>query len=333
MEAPKLTILIVTWNSAGFLPDLIVSLNSQTCKNYSVTVVDNASSDDTVKIIKAGLPQARIVQNKENLDFARANNQGIALVETPYVLLANHDLILEPDCLAILLDAIEKDPLIGSAGAKLLRWQKNSDHQNIIDSTSLKAFPSRRFIERGENDRDHGQFDQPEEVLGISGALVLLRKSALNDIACQGEILDEDFVSLKEDIDLALRLRWQGWKSAYAPMAIAWHKRGTARQTGPSDWATIVNRKMKSTRSNYASYRNHFLLLVKNESPVNLLLASPFICLYELKKFLYLLLFEQKTVLALFDVLKLLPKMIKKRRIIMKNRKISAAKMRKWFVN
>ncbi|MFH1030217.1 MAG: glycosyltransferase, partial [bacterium] len=209
----------------------------------------------------------------------------------------------------------------------------------IIDSVGLKIFRSQRVIEKGQGEEDTGQYDKIEEVFGVSGAAPVYRIEALEDVKIPHtdhllvmerelfEYFDEDFFSYKEDVDLAYRLRWRGWKSFTIPEAVAYHKRTAKDVTGrKSDFFAALNRKNKSKFANYHSQRNQLFLLVKNLPKLNFAVIW-----YEVKKFIYELIFEWSTFKAWIDTLKKIRVMLEKRRWIMGNKKIEDEEMGKWF--
>ncbi|MCX7779141.1 MAG: glycosyltransferase family 2 protein [Patescibacteria group bacterium] len=365
----KVAIQIVTWNSLKFLPDCLKAIKAQTYQNFSILIIDNASQDGTREYLQKNFPEINILRNNRNLGFATAHNRGLRLNQgDDYILVINPDIILEKDWLEKILPIIEEDREIGAIGGKLLKIY-TSDFEleekvktKIIDSTGLKIFKSRRVIDRGEGELDCGQYNKKEEVFGLSGACVLYRRQALEDIKiiinkkksntnpqiskdeylCEkfiidgkvkrecGEYFDEDFFSYKEDVDLSWRLRLRGWKIFYYPQAIAYHYRQVYSQ-GKKIKEIIKRRKEKSPLVNYLSYRNHLYCLIKNDFFINFLKDLPLIIFYELKKLFYLFFFEQKTLKGWWEILKNLPKIIKKRKYIMKNKKISSQEIRKWF--
>ncbi len=338
----KVSIHIVSWNSLKFLPDCLKSIFSQTYKNFSVLVIDNASNDGTIEFLQKNFPEVKIFKNNKNLGFAKAHNQGINLTKSEFVLILNPDIILKEDFLEKILSEIEKDEKIGAISGKILKIYTSEPEieervkTKIIDSTGLKIFKSRRVINRGEGELDKGQYDKVEEVFGLSGACVLFRRQALEDIKISKDLrsyyeyFDEDFFAYKEDFDLSYRLRWRGWKIIYLPNAIAYHYRqifGTKFKIKE----IIKRRREKSPLINYLSYRNHLFSLIKNESFENFLKDLPFIFFYELKKFFYILFFEQSTLKAILEIIKKLPQMLKKRKYIMKNRLITSNEIRKFY--
>lgn len=358
---PKLFITMVIWNSKDFLRDAVGSIAKQTDRDFGMIVVDNGSVDRGVDFLREKFPGITVIRNTQNLGFARAHNQAIAMAKTLWdrggvredrlILVTNPDIILSPECVARLRQAILEDAGRGSCGGKLMKISRasiapdGSIASDMIDSTGLKIFRSRRMVDRGAGETDTGQYDQPVEIFGVSGALCLYKMDALEDVAlprisnikyqmsnADPQFFDEAQYLYKEDVDLAWRLRLRGWKAWYEPTAVAYHYRGAYGSERRSLFKTIRERWAKPSRINFYSYRNHLLVLTKNEQWQNKLRHYPWILSYELGKLLYLILFEQKTLRAIPSFLALLPDVLRKRRFIQKNRKVSAAEIRKWFV-
>ncbi|MEY4744227.1 MAG: hypothetical protein RL272_172 [Candidatus Parcubacteria bacterium] len=340
-------ITIVTWNSMRYLPEALASIEAQTFRDWSLLIIDNASSDGVAEFVRANHPKAMIIRNTQNLGFCRAHNQGIAYAKAQlaregvelFVLVTNPDVILEPDYLETLLDSVERRPEVGSAVGKLLKIRergegalREGERTSVIDSTGIKICKNRRLVERGAGESDEeGRFGKTEEIFGVSGALALYRLAALEDIAVKNEYFDEDFFVYKEDIDVAWRLRLRGWAALYVPRAKAYHYRAAYGRDRASFLEVIRGRRGRSRVVNYFSYRNHLLLLLKDEQLANGLLDMPRIAWYELRKFLYVLFAEPSTLRAIPSYLALLPKMLGKRRAIMRGARVKAKDVRKWF--
>ncbi len=325
MSSPQLTVQIVTWNSADVLRPLLESLRRQTLQDIQLIVIDNHSTDSSRDIVREMYPHATLITNDRNLGFSAAHNQGLRLSEAPFVALVNPDVIIPPTTLERLLTVLAAHPDFGSIGPKLL---KNGDQSGIIDSAGIRGTRYREFLNRGEGEYDQGQYDEAEEVFGLSGAFLMLRREALEAIRIGNEYLDEDFFAYKDDVDLAWRLRLSGWKNWYEPSAVAFHARTVRHETDVSVWE---RRKRKGALMNRMNYRNHLLLLYKNDRIRDWIFPWPGVLLYEAAKLLFLPLFERSTLMGLFDAIRLLPRMRKKRRIIQRHRSTNRSVTARWF--
>jgi len=337
MSKTKVAINIVTWNSEKYLPFCLESIFKQTYQDFSILVIDNASTDNTVKFIQNNYPEIKIVKNRKNLGFAKAHNQAIAWTDSDYVLCLNPDVILEENFLEGIVKFMDEYPLIGAVSGKLLSWDFDSQSlltkpkkSDRLDSTGLAILKSHQAIDRAQGEIDSQKFSEIKEIFGPSGAAPVYRREALEDIKLMGEYFDEDFFIYKEDIDLAYRLRLRGWFSYFFPQSIAYHQR-RAKIQEKGTLATIKNRSLKSEFVNYHSYKNHLYTLIKNEFLVNIFLYFPWIFWYEFKKLIYLICCERKTLMAWREIIKKLRKMLYKRFEIFKRKKIKAKDLRKWI--
>lgn len=343
---PRLAINIVTWNSRRHLPEVLASIDAQTFRDFYLLIIDNASTDGTIEFIRQNYPNVGLLRNHQNRGFAGAHNQGIVYAKAhltaengePLVLVTNPDIVMEPDFIEKLVAGFDGRRDAGSAGGKLLKITKGHGEldepvkTDRLDSTGLRVYKSRRVVDRGAGERDAGQYDRSEEVFGITGAVTLFRLRALEDAACHGEYYDEDMFAYKEDVDLAWRLRLRGWTSLYVPAARAYHYRAAAGGEKARWRELAAGRRGRSSFVNFLSTRNQLILLAKNEHRANYWRHFPRIWGYELAKAVHSLFTQPRTWRAYFSYLRLLPRALAKRRHIMRNAKVGAKEIRKWFI-
>ncbi|MBI5621284.1 glycosyltransferase family 2 protein [Candidatus Falkowbacteria bacterium] len=348
----KLSIIILTFNAIKYIDDCFKSILNQDWREFKILVVDNASDDGTLQHIKENYPEVTVLQNFKNLGFAKGTNQGIKFWDSEYVLLVNQDVILQPDFLSKIMMVAEQHPDCGSFTGKVLKLSHIEEERDtfvpdIIDTAGIAVSRARRFYDRGAGQEDKGQFDLQEEIFGPSGALALYRRTALESmkinshIGKQGykfandldyfEYFDESYFMYKEDIDLAWRLQWAGWKCLYVPAAEAHHYRTAFGLAEFSNRRVARDRRTKSKFVNRLSFRNHWLTLLKNDAWANFWLHSPWIFFYELKKFAYIVVFEWNTVRLLLSSGGLFFSTLRKRKQVLKMRQRSPAVMRRWF--
>lgn len=326
MTLPELTLQIVSYNSSDVLPGLLASLKKQTFKDFVLTVVDNASHDGSADLAAQLFPEATIIRNETNEGFSKAHNQGIALSQSPFVGLVNPDMELHPEALARLMQKLHADTSIGSISGKIL---KLGDESGIIDSTGILATRYREFVNRGEGERDQGQFDEADAVFAVTGAFVIFRRKALEEVSFQSEFLDNDLFMYKDDVDIGWRLLGMGWKNFYEPRAILYHRRTVRHE---SEYMVVQRRRRKQRLFNRFSYRNHILVLLKNDSFRAWIFPWPRVFLFEFAKLIFLPLFEWSTLPAIPDVFKIAPRMIKKRRAFERKRRVRQHDLQHWFV-
>jgi len=341
----KVTISLIVWNSARYLDQNLRSLVGQTFQDFKLVITDNNSSDNSAQICQSfatSFPgRFELVRNTENLGFEVPHNSVIERAESEYIFLLNPDVILEPAYIENCLNFLDSHPHAGSVSGKILRWKAvfeaktnrllESVKTNMIDSLGLRLFRSGKAIERLVGETDKPEYSEDTEVFGVSGTVPIYRKSALASIAYEGQYLDNDFFAYKEDVDLAFRLRFAGWRSYVVGRAVAYHDR-TAKSTVGMSWKEKIEyRKTKSKITNANSYRNHLWMLQKNISDGIWQECKFAIIGEELKKFVYVLLFEWRTIPKLIEFYKTREKTELKRRHIMISRQVSDKEMLRWL--
>jgi GT2 family glycosyltransferase len=253
-----IAVLMVTWNSADVLPTCLGAIAASKPPPAELIVIDNASHDasaDTVEHFASTLDvPTQVLRLISNTGFAAGMNRAISASTAPFVFLLNPDARLQPDALARLYERmLEADEAVYAVGPKLRRATGASlAATDIIDSTGIEMTRDGRHFDRGADKPDDGRYDETEEVFGISGAAVLLRRSALEDALVDGQIFDEDFFAYREDVDLAWRMRGYGYRAVYEPAAIVYHQRR----------ATPSRRRSLPASINYHSVKNRFLLRI-----------------------------------------------------------------------
>ena len=252
------SVLLVTWNSARFLPECFASIDRQEYRDVEVIVVDNASSDATREMLRPREALWHIVYNAGNVGFAAAQNQAIRAAQGDWLLCLNPDVMLAPDFVERLLEAGEQHPEAGAVCGKLLRWDPEAKlpKTRIIDSTGIYFTRNLRHLDRGGEETDHEQYDRTQWVFGATGAAALYRRSFVEAATVEGEFFDEEFFAYREDADLAWRAQVMGWKCLYVPGAVAWHVRRV----------TPERRESLPHEINWHSVKNRFLMRGKNAS-------------------------------------------------------------------
>ena len=205
------------------LAGCLASLRDQTQQPQAVVVVDHDSPTEASAerdALKRAFPEVEWL-HAPNGGYAAGANRVVelALRRAPgvdYVLILNPDVELEPAFSLETIDAMASRPAVALASGKLLR-----PGGRLIDSAGIVMGRSRRFRDRGSEELDEGRYGAIETVFAVSGAALMLRRSALADLALAGELFDEDFFTYHEDTDLAWRARQLGWLCLYVPTARA----------------------------------------------------------------------------------------------------------------
>jgi hypothetical protein len=224
----------------------------------------------------------RVVEAGPGAGFCRAINAGVAATSGDLVLLSNADLFLTGGYVDELAAFLDRRPDVACAGGKILRYDLVRDGPaRVLDSAGLAAGRSRRFWDRGEGEPEVGLYDAEEEVFGLSGAGLLVRRAALERASVGGEALDESLVAYKDDVDLAWRLQRLGLRCWYVPGAVGHHAR-TSRGLGGRPYAAAplayhAAQAAKPRAVRERSLANQWLVVVKNEEAGDFLRDAPWI--------------------------------------------------------
>jgi GT2 family glycosyltransferase len=319
------SVLITTFNSAKTLRACLESVQAQDYSRLEVILVDNASTDATRDLFRRVPANTRVILNPTNTGFAAAQNQAMRKARGEWLLSLNPDAVLSRDFISRLIAGAQHDRKIGSVCGKLLRWQSGDTEEKatIIDSTGMYFQRNLRHLDRGAEEQDRGQYDQPAYVFGASGAAALYRRAMVEDVSVEGEFFDEDFFAYREDADLAWRAQILGWKCLYVPQAVGRHQR----------LVTPERRGQLPLAINWHSVKNRFLMRAKNISPgLYLRLFIPITC-RDLMVVGYALLRDWRLLSALLYPLQRRRSLMRKRTLIQGKRRVSDGDLLRWFSN
>lgn len=258
----KVAVVIVTYNSARFIPDCLGSLSrmAKDGLDVDVIVIDNGSKDDSVALLK-GYPFAEVVATGKNLGFAGGNNLGIRMATergAAYAYLLNHDTEVRPDFLVEAVRLAEAEPKAGSVQSLLLL----SPDKDLVNSTGNAIhFLGFGYCLDYRRRADALRLPSRREIAYASGAGVLLRVEALRKVG----LFDEELFLYHEDLDLGWRLRLAGFVNLLAPASVVHHKYEFSR----------------SISKYYFMERNRYLVFMKNLRLWTLLLLAPFMLVTE----------------------------------------------------
>lgn len=310
---------VINFNGWTVLHSCLESIFLQSYPLQEVLVVDNNSTDGSLERLRRYPHPLRLLWNEKNLGFAGGANRAIRETESDYLLLMNPDVILSPTFLERLVSFAEAHPEGGSFGGKLLRFAADKGSE-IIDSTGHILYRSRWVVNRGEGEKDEGQFEEAGEVFGVCAAAALYRRVMLEDVRQDEEYLDEDFFLYLEDVDLDWRARLRGWKAYYVPSATARHQRGYGKL-----WESRNHQVLRHC------LRNRYLLLLKNDTVRDLLRDAWAVIPFELLRFFKYLLFSPSSLRGYWDWLPWTGRLLRKRRHIQKGIRITPRERRRWF--
>lgn len=234
-----LSVIIVSYNTKFLTLDCLQSVfASETEYAYEVILVDNASRDGSAVAVKEQFPQVSIVENHNNIGFAKANNQAITLVAGRYVLLLNSDTIVQPDTLQKMIAYMDDHPSTGAAGCKVIL------PNGSLDKACKRGFPtpsssfyylsglSRLFPANPRLNQYHlGHLDPDltHTVDCLVGAFMVVRQETIREVG----MLDEAFFMYGEDVDWCYRIKQEGWSIDYYPATFIVHVKGASSRRKP----------------------------------------------------------------------------------------------------
>jgi len=254
-ELVQLSIVIVNYNSSPFLKRCLTSLyQSNLSTPFEVLVVDNNSPDDSVAMVRREFPQVILIENRENIGFARANNLALQRCRGESILFLNPDTVLLPGSIDTLVEVMQREKGVGILGCRLLNedgtLQLSWGRMVNLTNEFWQRLTSRRY-EKGSRLIKHyleSKSRQPHHPHWVTGACMLARQEALKGVGN----FDQNFFMFLEDVDLCHRIRKGGWKVLYTPSAEVIHLRGKSMETDR-------RRALKAYRkSQLYFYRKHY---------------------------------------------------------------------------
>ena len=239
----KSTIVIPNYNGIKYIEACLESLFIGTDTDFEVIMVDNASKDGSLELVKEKFPQVILIENQENTGFDKAVNQGILTSKTPYVILLNNDTRVELSFVHELEKAIEQAENIFSASAKMIALH---DKEKLDDAGDYYCALGWAFA-RGKG-KHPDLYDKSCDIFSSCAGAAIYRRRVFDEIG----LFDENHFAYLEDIDIGYRAQLYGYRNVYAPEAVVYHA-GSA--TSGSRYNAFKTR-LASQNSIYIVYKN-----------------------------------------------------------------------------
>lgn len=250
----KAAVIILNWNGEKLLKEFLPSVVRNTDPGLGrVIVVDNASDDSSVEVMKKEFPQVELVCFDKNYGFAGGYNRAIEQCGEEIVVLLNSDVEVSEGWLEPLVKALDDSPEVAAVQPKIKAYSHKQQFEyagacgGFID---YLGFPFCRGRIMDVTEEDRGQYDDEMEVFWCSGAALCIRRS----VYMEAGGLDERFFAHMEEIDLCWRIRNQGWVLKACPQSVVYHLGGGSLP-------------MNHPRKLFLNYRNNLLMLYKNLPP------------------------------------------------------------------
>lgn len=267
----KLSVVIVNYNVEHFLEQCLYSVRrAMKGVEGEVYVVDNNSVDGSLKMLSEKFPEVKVIANKVNVGFAKANNQAIRISSGEYVLLLNPDTVVEDDTFTKTINFMDSHPDAGGLGVKMVdgkgQFLPESKRGLPTPMTAFykifglsKLFPhSRRFSQYHLGYLDN---DEINSVDILAGAFMLMRRATLDKCG----LLDETFFMYGEDIDLSYRITLAGYKNYYFPETRIIHYKGESTKKTTVNYVLVFYKAMEIfAKKHFAKKRAHLFSFIIN---------------------------------------------------------------------
>ncbi len=246
----KLSVVIVNYNVAMFLEQCLISVNKAGQDiDFEIFVVDNASVDHSVEMLRSRFPEVNLIENSKNIGFGKANNQAIRLCKGEFILLLNPDTVLQEDTLNKCISHMNKHPECGALGVYMLDGQGNylpeSKRGLPIPRTAFfkisglnKLFPKSKILNHYY--LGHLDHNKNQKIEILAGAFMFIRKSTIETV---GDF-DEQFFMYGEDIDLSYRILQASFENHYLAETRIIHYKGESTKKGSLNYVFVFYQAM-----------------------------------------------------------------------------------------
>lgn len=245
----KIAVVILNWNGAKLLKEFLPSVVNYS-QEATVYVVDNASNDDSLLVLKEEFSSVKIIQNTSNFGFAKGYNEGLQFIEEEIYCLVNSDIEVTENWLAPILNLFDENPNTAIIQPKILDYKNKAYFEyagaggGFIDKLGYPFCRGRIF---NTIEKDNGQYDDTRPIFWASGACFFIRKEVYREL----NGFDADFFAHQEEIDLCWRSFNRNYDTFYCGLSIVYHLGG----------ATLATSNPKKT---FLNFRNSLLMLTKN---------------------------------------------------------------------
>ena len=272
MASLRVSVVIVNWKTPELLARCLDSIAQDSrCEQLELIVVDNASGDGSVEMLRKNYPNVVVVANNENVGFSRACNQVIPDAKGEYLLLLNPDTVVEKNAISVLADFMASHPDCGAAGPKVVNMDGTLQHACRRSFPTPEAafyrvtYLSRLFPNNPTFSKYNLSWANPDEELevdALSGSAMMVRADVIKQVG----LLDEDIFMFGEDIDWCWRIKQASWKVLYTPSCVVQHVHGAASRLRPIGTTVNLHKGME------VFYRKH--LAPKYWAPFNWLVYA-----------------------------------------------------------
>jgi len=249
LNNPLVAIVILNYNGSEYLKKFLPFVMASTYDNKEIIVADNASTDDSLIVLKTNFPQIKVLVNHQNAGFAGGYNWALSLVEADYYVLLNSDVEVTKSWIEPIIELMESEAKIVACQPKILSYHNKHLFEYAGASGGYIDYLGYPFL-RGRVfdilEEDNNQYNDTIPVFWASGAAMFIKSKIFKE--CKG--FDERFFAHQEEIDLCWRMQLKGYKIYVCPKSVVYHiGAGTLPRGG---------------RKVYLNFRNNLWMLTKN---------------------------------------------------------------------
>jgi GT2 family glycosyltransferase len=293
---PLIEIVIPNWNGYHLLVQCLESLRRQTCRDFSITVVDNGSKDKSVEKLARDYAEVKVIPFEQNRGFSVAVNAGIKDASSQWILLLNNDIEVDSNCLHVLKETINQNLPYDYYALRMM----NFHDRELLDGAGDGFLRGGAGYRLGTREKYGPPYNIDKEVFGACAGAALYKREFFDTVG----LFDEDFFAYLEDVDINLRAKALGCHCCYLSSAVVYH-------IGSATFGSKINAVTVRL-----STRNTLCLLVKNYPCSFIFRYFLIICSYQLFWFVYVI--KKRNFLPYLQGLAqaacIIPKMIEKRR-------------------
>ncbi len=314
MSKIKCSVIIPNYNGEELLKDCLNSLNNQSFEEFEIILVDNNSIDNSLGFVSENYPQVKVIKLPRNFGFAKAINEGVKHSTAEYVVFLNNDTEVEKNWLKNLIQCVSSHPEVMSVNSKLLNFY----HRKKIDGVGILINEVGQARSIGWQE-ESSNYQQEQYIFGATGGAALFKRL---DFIKAG-MFDGSYFMYFEEVDLAFRAQFLGYKSIFDPTAVVYHKHKATAKKSPQ-------------YIEYWQFRNMFQTIIK-DYPISLLLKN-FRWLKIILVYLNTIFYQFKNgffwppIMASWWLIFHLPQLLKQRKEIQKSKKVTDDYIESFFV-
>jgi len=256
----KVSVIVLNLNGRQLLERFLPSVRGLEYDNCETIIMDDASTDESVKFVRKNYPEFRVVENGENQGTAEGSNVGVRNANGDYIIWLGNDMEIDSQLIKEMVKTAESDSSIGIVGCKVLKLDKNNEKTDIIDTVGADLDIYGFIYPRGHNEIDRQQWNFETDVFFAFGCSLLIKREVFDKIGGY----DPKYFTLADDTDLCWRAKLAGYRVVVNPTAIIYHKLSATLGTA-----------FRRSRLRYFAERNTLRTLLKNYSTWTLVKVLP----------------------------------------------------------